>query len=344
LRVLEKLACGCLGVRWHSTSAALRTYNWAMLTLNERAHELCNVMVADADELGIAVSTLECGTRIIDCGAKAPGSLEAGRRLAEVCLAGRGIVELVSVDPRWGSNQTVSVRTEQPVAACMASQYAGWELKGNKFFAMGSGPMRAAACRETIFRYIANCEKPNRCVGVLETNKRPPEDVCLHIAEKCGISTDRLTLLVARTASPAGTLQIVARSVETALHKLYELGFDLNRVIEGSGSAPLPPVGIDDLQAIGWTNDAILYGAVVRLKLKGDEGSLTSIGPSVPSDRSADYGRPFGEIFQRYNGDFYRIDPMLFSPAVVELESMETGRTFRYGQIAPEILAESFAK
>ena len=49
-----------------------------MPTLNERAHELCNAMVADAEKLGIAVSTLDCGTRIIDCGVKAPGSIEAG--------------------------------------------------------------------------------------------------------------------------------------------------------------------------------------------------------------------------------------------------------------------------
>ena len=32
---------------------------------------------------------------------------------------------------------------------------------------------------------------------------------------------------------------------------------------------------------------------------------------------SPDYGRPFSEIFAGYNNDFYRIDPMLFSPAVI---------------------------
>lgn len=313
-----------------------------MQTLNERAHELANAIAADADDLGIAVLTLDCGTRVIDCGTEAAGNSEAGRRLAEVCLAGLATVTIESPDasvPDIGCNYSVHVRTSNPLAACMASQYAGWELKGNKFFAMGSGPMRAAACRETIFQYIGNCEKPTRCVGVLETAKLPPNDVCESIAEKCGISTHNLTLLVARTASPAGTLQIVARSVETALHKLYELGFDLNRVVEGTGSAPLPPIGNTDLQAIGWTNDAILYGAVVRLKIRGEDLSCIS---QVPSSHSKDYGRPFEEIFQRYNGDFYSIDPFLFSPAVIEVESAETGEVVRYGQTAPEILAESF--
>lgn len=315
-----------------------------MPTLNERAYELANAMAADADQLGVTVSILDCGTRIIDCGVKAPGSIEAGRRLAEICLAGLGVVETRPADssvPDIGCDVWVHVSTQDPVAACMASQYAGWELKGNKFFAMGSGPMRAAACRETIFQYIGNCEKPVQCVGVLETGSFPPDDVCANIATKCGSSTDRLTLLVARTASPAGTFQIVARSVETALHKMYELGFDLNQIVEASGSAPLPPIGKTDLQAIGWTNDAILYGAVVRLKVKGDE--IERIGRQIPSVGSADYGRPFEEIFQRYNGDFYRIDPFLFSPAVVEIESADTGKKTRYGLIAPEILSESFA-
>ena len=315
-----------------------------MPTLNERAHQLCDEMAADADRLGIAVSTLPCGTRLIDCGVRAPGTLEAGRRLAEVCLARLGRVEFISADSKVWSGQAVSVHIEQPVAACMASQYAGWEIKVEKFFAMGSGPMRAAACREELFQHIGHCEKSSVCVGVLETSKLPPDGVCTDIAEKCGVSPERLTLLAARTSSPAGTVQIVARSVETALHKLHVLGFDLSRIVEGSGSAPLPPVASDDLAAIGWTNDAILYGGIVHLKVHGDDASLEAIGPRVPSNASPDYGRPFTEIFQQYGGDFYRIDPLLFSPAAVRIENIDTGNTFSYGQTAPDVLAESFSK
>lgn len=330
-----------------------------MTTLNERAHELCNAMARDADELGIAVSTLPCGTRIIDCGVKAAGSIQAGRRLAEICLAGLGRVS-VELGPDYeddgfhgvritqsvfpAAHSLVTVETPDPVGACMASQYAGWEIKGEKFFAMGSGPMRAAACREEIFQSIGRCEKAEVCVGVLETSKLPPDVLCVDIAAKCGIEPERLTLLVARTASIAGTLQIVARSIETALHKLHVVGFDLNRVISGSGSAPLPPVAKDDLVAIGWTNDAILYGAIVELTMRGVDTSLDVIGARVPSNSSADYGRPFAEIFARYDRDFYRIDPLLFSPAVVRFRNHETGSTFTFGHAAPEILAESFAK
>src|SRR3954468_16093280 len=314
-----------------------------MSTLNERAHELCNAMIAEADTLGIAVSTLACGTRIIDCGIQAAGCAETGRRIALVCLSGLGDV-FISADPTRPGSQQVTVATKEPIAACMASQYAGWELKGEKFFAMGSGPMRAAACREEIFKDIGNCERSEVCVGVLETRKIPPDIVCTDLAEKCGISPTKLTLLVAPTASIAGTVQIVARSVETALHKLHVLGFDLLRVVSGFGKAPLPPVANDDIVAIGRTNDAILYGGHVMLSVRGDDESIREFGPRVPSNSSPDYGRPFSEIFARYNNDFYRIDPLLFSPGSIVFVNVDTGQRHEFGRLAPDVLAESFAK
>ena len=197
-------------------SATSPPYNGPMPTLNERAHELCDAMAADADKLGVAVSMLPCGTRLIDCGVKTPGSVEAGRRLAHICLSGLGDVYISAAGQDPSTSQEVTVATKAPIAACMASQYAGWEIKAEKFFAMGSGPMRAAACREEIFKDIGNCERPTVCVGVLETRKVPPDGVCTNIAEKCDIMPEKLTLLVAPTASIAGTVQIVARSVETA--------------------------------------------------------------------------------------------------------------------------------
>jgi methenyltetrahydromethanopterin cyclohydrolase len=176
----------------------------------------------------------------------------------------------------------------------------------------------------------------------LEASKLPPDDVCIDIATKCGVGPSELTLLAARTASPAGTVQIVARSVETALHKLHVLGFDLNRIEQGKGAAPLPPHGGDDLAAIGHTNDAILYGGSAVLAVRGDDASLEAIGPRVPSSASPDFGRPFAEIFARYEHDFYRVDPLLFSPAMVTFHNRDTGTTHQFGRFAPEVLAESF--
>src|SRR5207245_9905457 len=111
--------------------------------LNARAWALADLLVADAGRLRIEVSRLPGGARVIDCGVNVEGGLEAGRRLAEVCLAGLGTVSLTAVDlgPAW--LPAVQVTTDQPPAACLASQYAGWAIDPEGYFAMGSAPARA---------------------------------------------------------------------------------------------------------------------------------------------------------------------------------------------------------
>lgn len=312
------------------------------LALNKRALELADALERRAAELQISVSINSGVSRLIDCGASMPGGLEAGLMLARICLAGLGNVALVPGRADLWPGPAVQVATDHPVAACMASQYAGWQLSEGKFFAMGSGPMRAARGQEALFDDIGHREVTDQVVGVLEASKLPPEALCAHIAAECRVSVDHVTLLIARTASIAGTMQVVARTVETALHKLHTLGFDLSRVKSGFGVAPLPPIAADDLTAIGWTNDAVLYGGEVTLWVSGDDDSLTEIGPRIPSCESGDYGEPFAVIFERYERDFYKIDPLLFSPAHVTLMNLDTGRTHRFGEVNAPVLQRSF--
>jgi methenyltetrahydromethanopterin cyclohydrolase len=312
------------------------------LRLNERALRLCDTITDNAYLLRVTEQRMDCGTRLFDFGVNAPGGIAAGRCLAEVCLAGLADVQIVSCDKELWSGPAIQVTTDQPLAACMASQYAGWEVKGREYFAMGSGPMRAAAEREPLIDEIGYGEAAPACVGVLESSLLPPDVVATDIADKCGIAADRLTLLVAPTSSQSGTVQVVARSVETALHKLHELGFDLRRVESGWGIAPLPPVAFDDLAGIGRTNDAILYGGHAVLYVRGDDTSLNEFGPRTPSCASHDHGRPFAEIFAAYHHDFYQIDRQLFSPAVVTFVNLDSGNTFRFGRFEPLVLRASF--
>lgn len=313
------------------------------MNLNEHALKRCEALIDQATELRVAVLRDETGARVVDCGVHVPGGLAAGVALAEVCLAGLGCVGLTPGNTELWPGPAVSIRTDQPVKACMASQYAGWQVAGEKFFAMGSGPMRAVRGREELFDKIGYSEKADSVVGVLESGKLPHEDVCHHIAEDCHVDPERLTLLVAPTASIAGTVQVVARTVETALHKVHEIGFDLSRVVSGFGVAPLPPVAADDLAGIGRTNDAVLYGGEVTLWVNGDDDSLRELGPQIPSSASPDHGRPFADIFEHYGRDFYKIDPMLFSPAVVNLVNVDTGNSLRYGELTPQVLHQSFS-
>lgn len=313
------------------------------MNLNELGLRRCEQLVERATELKVAVLHDETGARIVDCGVHVPGGLAAGIALAEVCLAGLGQVEIVPCYSDLWHGSAVTVRTDQPIAACMASQYAGWQVAGEKFFAMGSGPMRAVRGREELFADIGHLESAAAAVGVLEAGKLPHEDVCHHIATECKIAAENLTLLVAPTASVAGTIQVVARSVETSLHKLHEVGFDITRVRSGFGVAPLAPVAGDDLAGIGRSNDAVLYGGEVTLWVDGDDDALREFGPQIPSSASPDHGQPFADIFERYDRDFYKIDPMLFSPAVVTLNNVETGTSLRFGETVPQVIHKSFS-
>jgi methenyltetrahydromethanopterin cyclohydrolase len=309
------------------------------MTLNESAMACADLLAAHATEWRCAVSGVG-GARVIDCGGAVTGGLQAGLQMARVCTAGLADISLQS----GPDGPMIQVASDDPVRACLAAQYAGWQIKVGKFFAMGSGPMRAAAGREALFDHIGGREQPPCAVGVLETRKHPTEDVVAHIVGSLSRTAEKLTLVVAPASSMAGTIQVVARSLETALHKLHELKFDVQHVVSGYGVAPLPPVAADEGKAIGWTNDAILYGGRVVLWVRADDEILDRVGPKVPSNASPDHGAPFAEIFQRYNGDFYKIDPLLFSPAVIEFRNLKTGRVHAFGRAEPDLLRRSFGR
>jgi methenyltetrahydromethanopterin cyclohydrolase len=314
----------------------------ALLFLNERALRLAERMMADAAALRIAVHRTSTGARILDCGVKAEGGLHAGLAMARVCLSDLGDVALAPGEIAGVPCPHLQVTTDHPVLACMASQYAGWQIKTGKFLAMGSGPMRAAYGKEDLFGHIPGKEQAAVAVGVLETRKLPDDAVIDYLRERVGLPASQITLLAAPTGSQAGTLQVVARSVEMALHKLHELKFDLTKVVSGYGIAPLPPVVRDDLKAMGRVNDAIIYGGRVVLWVRADDEELAAIGPKVPSTLSSDHGALFRELFQRSGGDFYKMDAGLFSPGQVALVGLQSGRTHAFGRLEPDIVRRSF--
>jgi methenyltetrahydromethanopterin cyclohydrolase len=310
-----------------------------MISINERALELATQMIANAEALGVEVAQVEGGATVIDAGINVSGSLEAGRLFAEICLGGLGTVSICQLEmgPHWLPGVTVVV--SEPVVACMASQYAGWAIKGDGFFAMGSGPARALYAGEALFDEIAYRDRAHVAVLALESRKPIPAAVTDKIARKCGVMPQDLYLLIAPTASIVGSVQVAARVVETGLHKMHEIGFDISTVVSGMGTCPLAPIAADDLQAIGRTNDGVLYGGRAWYTVRAEDRQIEAIIDRLPSSASRDYGTPFGELLQRYDGDFYRIDPLLFSPAQVGLNNLATGRTFTAGRLDSKMIA-----
>jgi methenyltetrahydromethanopterin cyclohydrolase len=311
------------------------------MTLNEQALRIVYPLLRPRNGCRVAVDAI-AGAPVIDAGIVAAGGLQAGLTLARVCVAGRADI---TIEP--GTSETlnlplVQVSSDDPILACLASQYAGWQIAVGKFFAMGSGPMRAHYGREELFDHIPGRETARAVVGVLEGRKLPNEEVIAWLSEKLQLPAEKICLAIAPTASIAGTVQVVARSLETALHKLHELKFDVDQVVSGFGTAPLPPPAKDDLTGIGRTNDAILYGGRVHLWVRAEDGVLAEIGPKVPASASSDFGSPFAELFKRAGHDFYKLDPLLFAPAIVAFHNLASGRSFSYGRLDEAVMWQSF--
>ena len=312
------------------------------LGLNERAWRIADAMVANAAALRVTARTLPGGARVIDAGIDTPGGYGAGRALAEICMGGLADVAYPPLLLGGDTWPGVRVWTDHPAVSCMASQYAGWAIQVGKYFAMGSGPLRAhARVEQELFAKLRYAERAERGVLVLETRAAPTDAVAAWVGQKAGLAPSQLTFVVAPTASLAGGVQIAARMLETGLHKMDTLGFDVTKVVSGMGTAPLPPVAKNDLRAIGRTNDCILYGGQARYTVNADDAELTALVPKIPAAASKDYGTPFYEIFKRYDGDFYKIDPLLFSPAEVWLTSVGSGKTYHAGQVNPDVLRAS---
>ncbi len=312
------------------------------LALNEHACAMADDLIARAAEFRVASSILANGARVIDAGIAVRGGYAAGRALARICMGGLGHVQLQTVAIGGTMFPGVEVWTDHPAISCMASQYAGWAIKTGSFFGMGSGPLRAHARVETeLFAKLKYVEATTHGVLVLETRTHPTEDVAAWVAERAHLTPAQLTFLVAPPASIAGCVQIVARILETGLHKMDTLGFDITRVVSGIGTAPIPPAPDGDLHGIGRTNDCILYGGQARYTVDAGDDELSALAPKVPAEASRDYGTPFYDTFKRYNNDFYQIDPLLFSPAEVWLTSASSGRTFHAGHLNLDVLAKS---
>jgi methenyltetrahydromethanopterin cyclohydrolase len=312
-------------------------------SINKLAMPLVKRLIAESDLLRVKVHKTKGKATIIDCGIDVPGSLEAGRLLAEVCMGGLGTVDLDTTLVGGSTFPTARVASDHAALACIGSQAAGWNVKVEGFFALGSGPARALSRVESkLFDKLDYEDKHEEGVLVLETRTLPNPAVCEHVAEACKIDEKDLYLLVAPTASIAGSVQIAARIVETGIHKLKILGYDFRKVLSGIGLCPIVPVARKDMRAMGITNDAILMMGETFLFIQSTEDDgLADLIEQVPSSTSSDYGKPFHQIFKDAKGDFYKIDKLLFAPAHITVNDMRTGLFHTAGQLEPTLFLEA---
>lgn len=314
------------------------------LSVNSEVLELVKKLCADADRLGVKAKETKSGTTVIDAGIEAKGGYTAGKIITEICMGGLAEASLFHVAYGDIEFPAISVFTDHPAIATLGSQLAGWNIKVGEYSAISSGPGRALSLKpKSIYSTIGYRDKADTATLILETSQEPPEEAIEYISNLCGIEPKNLYLILVPTSSIAGLTQISGRIVETGIHRLMSLGFDPKLIRYADGYAPIMPIHPGQAEAMGRANDAILYGGKVccHVEFDGSDETLEDLVQKAVSSASKQYGRPFGEIFREAGFDFYKIDPDLFSPAVLVVSNLKTGGTFRAGRFETSVLRKS---
>jgi methenyltetrahydromethanopterin cyclohydrolase len=312
-----------------------------MLSVNELALEIFENLAEYAEEFNAAYHELDNGARIVDCGVSTTGGYAAGRAFTEICMGGLGEVNFRMGHIKEFPLPFIDVFTDFPSISCLGAQKAGWTIKHNNYFAMGSGPARALSLKpKHTFEVIDYEDDFDSAVIALESDHLPNGAVMQKIAEECQIDVANVCAVVAPTASTVGSIQVSGRCVETAIYKLNELGFDTRKIVSGMGTAPIPPVKKDATRAMGTTNDATIYYGRIMLTMKAPE--IKDYLERIPSNKSKGYGKPFYEIFKEAKFDFYQIDTSLFSPAEVIINELTDGIMYHVGAVNPDVTLKSF--
>ncbi|MBS7616360.1 methenyltetrahydromethanopterin cyclohydrolase [Candidatus Bathyarchaeota archaeon] len=314
------------------------------LSVNRLAWKLLEKLCANPELYSVKIEKTKYGALIVDAGINAKGGFQAGKIITEICMGGCGKVEISLSQYGDITLPTITVHTDNPVIATLGSQFAGWNIKEEDYFAIGSGPARALAQKpKEVYEKIGYVDDSDKAIVVLETDKHPPEKLVRQLAKDCRIQCENLAIILTPTASVAGATQVSGRIIETGVYKLTRLGLNPKTILYAWGRAPIPPTHPKFVEAMARTNDAILYGGATYYVVDCEnEAELAEIVKKTPSNASKDYGKPFSEILKAANHDFYKIDPNIFAPAKITLNNVRTGRVFKAGEINNEALRKSF--
>lgn len=302
------------------------------MDIHNRAMRLVQQLLADPSFYKIQVITVD-GATVIDCGVGVLGSQQAGLLFSRIAMGGMGCVQLGWQKLEEELWPVVQVRTDHPSAACLGCQHTNWIIEKGSFNATAFGPGWLLSQLED--------EHSEYAILCMEGRELPSPEVVSWVARHCHVDNESIYILIAPTASIVGSIQMASRSMETGLYKMQNMGYPVQRVISSQGTCFLSPASRDDRQALGRTNDAIIYGSISHYTIDDTTDSLQAILNQIPSSSAADYGQLFGLLFQRY-GNFYNIDSNLFGPSAVSLSSTQSGEVLKSGHLRPDLLQASF--
>ncbi len=315
-------------------------------SINKLAIQVVKEIIAREDELGVKVVKMPCGATLIDMGLHVKGSYQAGILYTRVTLGDMAVANLGTwkLDEDY-SFASIELFVTEPLVACLASQIAGWQLGQGEFATIGSGPARAQAVIPTdLYLDMTPYRDRNDEVALCIQDIRYPDDaIALEVARACKVAPENVYLLLAPSASIVGGIQVTARMVEEVCHKMHEKGFEVSKVVNARGVAPIAPLVHDEVKAIGRINDAILYGGEAEFWVDAEDEEIASVVEKLVSKTSSPYyPELFADVFERCGRDFYKIDHDFHSIARLQIHNVRTGKSFVAGEINYAVIRKSF--
>lgn len=318
----------------------------SVLSVNRAAMDIVRRIMAESERLGVEVITLNNKSTVIDMGVRQPGGWEAARLFCEATLGGLGRVEFGTFDLEGLELPQVELYVDLPAVALLGSQISGWALTELKNEAgvvpLVSGPIRARGPQDMFAGPVPYRDDAEEVVAALQDNRLPNETLTWLLADRCGVPPEGVYVLVAATSSLVGSINVVARTLETAIWRLHCFGLDVNRVIAAWGRAPLPPVVRDEFEAMVRTNTFAYYGGTVGFILDDDEEKIASVVGELPLSPATCrlYGVPFRELFERAGGDIFNMEGFVHSVARVVINNVSTGKIVSAGAVDKKVLLD----
>ncbi len=214
--------------------------------------------------------------------------------------------------------------------AMLGCQMSGWGIPINdETTAIGSGPARILArTPHAVYDALGYEEESSDAVIFLETSIAPTSKALESIAMASG--SQNLFVCHFEGSSYFGYLSILARVLEQAVYRLSHLGFDVTAIQTGNATVALPPYQKGDPDTMYTANDAIIYTGSAELAVDDWDPSFTDRCVSAASPA---HGKPFKQIFEEADGNFYAIDENLYAPAKITIHDNETGKTYEAGAV-----------
>ena len=317
----------------------------AHYSVNEAAAGIVETEVIPfAGRLNIIVSTLKNGATVLDMGINAKGGFRAGKYFAEIGMGGLGRLRYMMMRAGEYLIPALQCVTEAPAVCEMASYVARTKVPWHGEIQVVSGPVRAILGSDDFARAVGYRDpSPRKAVCGVQCERLPDEELAEGIGRVCGISPEKLYIMAARTGCMTGAVQVSARNVEQSLPTVYDRGFSMDQVLEGSAVAPLISVCDDEDTAYGRVNDCLIYGQETNLTVRCEDGDIESMLDDIPFSKNTDiYGTPFEPLFARCGRSWANVPRDWDAPCRINFCNAKTGHVFTTGIIHEGVLVQGF--